>query len=243
MFASVLMLGKYRLRGGLYDVEYKKNCMNCINLLNFIIYYYVTAWFSQTAGLQGQPTVFLFTDATCKEEAFLEDVTSILNTGEPVHLAVVGCCGTEAVFFCARAFTVHRGQMRTPLVSCCVHFLFAEISLHAMEHLYTAKANTPDPAVRRRDPQPVPSGRAGQHPEFFFFLQFGDLGGLAGGRGGVGPHGYPQEGRFPLFLVQSTDFFLDTKIPPPQKWSPETGVGGVSGPSVPIKSLTTSPRG
>ncbi len=37
----------------------------------------------QTAGLQGQPTVFLFTDAQCKEEAFLEDVTSILNTGVP----------------------------------------------------------------------------------------------------------------------------------------------------------------
>eukprot|EP00668_Euglena_longa_P039207 GGOE01050460.1.p1 GENE.GGOE01050460.1~~GGOE01050460.1.p1 ORF type:complete len:2722 (-),score=1086.70 GGOE01050460.1:98-8140(-) len=40
----------------------------------------------KTTGLQGQPTVFLFTDATCKEEAFLEDVTSILNTGEIPNL-------------------------------------------------------------------------------------------------------------------------------------------------------------
>lgn len=92
-------------------------------------------------------------------------------------------------------------------------------------------------------PNLFPADELDNIQSFFFFLQFGDLGGLAGGRGGVGPHGYPQEGRFPLFLVQSTDFFLDTKIPPPQKWSPETGVGGVSGPSVPIKSLTTSPRG
>ena len=33
-------------------------------------------------GLKGQKTVFLITDTQIKEEAFLEDIDSVLNTGE-----------------------------------------------------------------------------------------------------------------------------------------------------------------
>ena len=40
----------------------------------------------KSAGLQGSPMVFLFTDGQCKEEAFIEDITSILNTGEIPNL-------------------------------------------------------------------------------------------------------------------------------------------------------------
>lgn len=37
----------------------------------------------------GQKTVFLLTDAQIKEEAFLEDVDSVLNTGEVPNLFAV----------------------------------------------------------------------------------------------------------------------------------------------------------
>lgn len=33
-------------------------------------------------GMKGQKTVFLITDTQIKEEAFLEDIDSVLNTGE-----------------------------------------------------------------------------------------------------------------------------------------------------------------
>ena len=33
-------------------------------------------------GGKGQPTSFIFTDNSIKEEAFLEDINNILNTGE-----------------------------------------------------------------------------------------------------------------------------------------------------------------
>ena len=36
--------------------------------------------------MKGQRTVFLLTDAQIKEEAFLEDVDSVLNTGEVPNL-------------------------------------------------------------------------------------------------------------------------------------------------------------
>ncbi len=38
------------------------------------------------AGAQGQPTVFLITDSQIKEEGFLEDIDSLLNTGEVPNL-------------------------------------------------------------------------------------------------------------------------------------------------------------
>ncbi|GCB68504.1 hypothetical protein scyTo_0000891 [Scyliorhinus torazame] len=40
----------------------------------------------RSAGMKGQPTVFLITDTQIKEEAFLEDVDSLLNTGEVPNL-------------------------------------------------------------------------------------------------------------------------------------------------------------
>lgn len=40
----------------------------------------------KNAGVKGQKTVFLLTDTQIKDEAFLEDVDSILNTGEVPNL-------------------------------------------------------------------------------------------------------------------------------------------------------------
>lgn len=39
-----------------------------------------------TAGGQGKTTVFLITDTQIKEESFLEDIDSLLNTGEVPNL-------------------------------------------------------------------------------------------------------------------------------------------------------------
>ena len=36
----------------------------------------------RSVGGKGQPTSFIFNDNSIKEEAFLEDVNNILNTGE-----------------------------------------------------------------------------------------------------------------------------------------------------------------
>ncbi|CAL9702663.1 unnamed protein product [Knipowitschia caucasica] len=43
----------------------------------------------KSAGVKGQKTVFLLTDAQIKDEAFLEDVDSVLNTGEVPNLFAV----------------------------------------------------------------------------------------------------------------------------------------------------------
>ncbi|XP_063065421.1 dynein axonemal heavy chain 12 [Engraulis encrasicolus] len=43
----------------------------------------------KSAGVKGQKTVFLLTDAQIKEESFLEDVDSLLNTGEVANLFAV----------------------------------------------------------------------------------------------------------------------------------------------------------
>lgn len=40
----------------------------------------------KNAGVKGLKTVFLITDAQIKEESFLEDVDSLLNTGEVPNL-------------------------------------------------------------------------------------------------------------------------------------------------------------
>lgn len=40
----------------------------------------------KNAGVKGQKTVFLLTDTQIKDEAFLEDVDSVLNTGEVPNL-------------------------------------------------------------------------------------------------------------------------------------------------------------
>lgn len=43
----------------------------------------------KNAGVKGQKTVFLLTDTQIKDEAFLEDVDSVLNTGEVPNLFAV----------------------------------------------------------------------------------------------------------------------------------------------------------
>ncbi|XP_031701028.1 dynein heavy chain 12, axonemal isoform X2 [Anarrhichthys ocellatus] len=43
----------------------------------------------KNAGVKGQKTVFLLTDAQVKDEAFLEDVDSVLNTGEVPNLFAI----------------------------------------------------------------------------------------------------------------------------------------------------------
>lgn len=43
----------------------------------------------KNAGVKGQKTVFLITDAQIKDEAFLEDVDSVLNTGEVPNLFAI----------------------------------------------------------------------------------------------------------------------------------------------------------
>lgn len=40
----------------------------------------------KNAGVKGQKMVFLLTDAQIKDEGFLEDVDSVLNTGEVPNL-------------------------------------------------------------------------------------------------------------------------------------------------------------
>ena len=40
----------------------------------------------KNAGVKGQKTVFLLTDTQIKDEAFLEDIDSVLNTGEVPNL-------------------------------------------------------------------------------------------------------------------------------------------------------------
>ena len=57
------------------------------------------------AGAQGQQTVFLITDSQIKEERFLEDVDSLLNTGEVPNLFVADERGEilEAVAGAAQA--------------------------------------------------------------------------------------------------------------------------------------------
>ena len=42
-----------------------------------------------SAGKTGNPTVFLFSDSQIKEERFLEDIDSLLNSGEVPNLFAV----------------------------------------------------------------------------------------------------------------------------------------------------------
>ena len=53
------------------------------------------------AGLDGKDTVFLFTDTQIVQEAFLEDINNILNSGE-VGRAAACCCADRPATCCRR---------------------------------------------------------------------------------------------------------------------------------------------
>ena len=68
-------------------------------------------------GAQGVPTVFLITDSQIKDESFLEDVDSLLNTGEVPNLFAPDERGEimEAVAGPAQATTEDKNAEFTPL--------------------------------------------------------------------------------------------------------------------------------
>ena len=47
---------------------------------------YVIYQLQRKAGVDGQPTVFLFADNQIKDESFMEDISMILNTGDVPNL-------------------------------------------------------------------------------------------------------------------------------------------------------------
>ncbi len=53
---------------------------------SFTLFFLYPKKLLRLAGAQGQPTVFLITDSQIKEEGFLEDIDSLLNTGEVPNL-------------------------------------------------------------------------------------------------------------------------------------------------------------
>ena len=56
---------------------------------NFVLCIFFLQTMLKSAGCQMKPTVFLLTDTQIKEESFLEDVDSLLNTGEVPNLFAV----------------------------------------------------------------------------------------------------------------------------------------------------------
>ena len=65
----------------------------CLIVFNIICYFIgVNEWRDdlkrvlKTAGGLGKDTIFLFTEAQIKEEAFLQDIESLLNSGEVPNL-------------------------------------------------------------------------------------------------------------------------------------------------------------
>lgn len=58
------------------------------NVLEFTIILTVVRFQNllKNAGVKGLKTVFIITDAQIKEESFLEDIDSLLNTGEVPNL-------------------------------------------------------------------------------------------------------------------------------------------------------------
>ncbi|XP_019944293.2 dynein axonemal heavy chain 12 [Paralichthys olivaceus] len=79
---SITRLATYMAHMTLFQPEISKN-------------YGITDWrddlkmLLKNAGVKGQKTVFLLTDAQIKNEAFLEDVDSVLNTGEVPNLFAI----------------------------------------------------------------------------------------------------------------------------------------------------------
>lgn len=85
----------------------------------------------KNAGVKGQKTVFLLTDAQIKDEAFLEDVDSVLNTGEVPNLFAVDEKQEIMEVGCYRSFrhTIFYFVQRCPSFSLNIHCNSYMISL------------------------------------------------------------------------------------------------------------------
>ncbi|TPX60044.1 hypothetical protein PhCBS80983_g02063 [Powellomyces hirtus] len=76
---SLTRMAAYLAEFDVFQVEISKN-------------YNVQAWHDdlkkvfKSAGGQGKPTIFLFSDTQCQEESFLEDINNMLNAGEVPNL-------------------------------------------------------------------------------------------------------------------------------------------------------------
>lgn len=74
----------------------------------------------KNAGVKGQKTVFLLTDAQIKDEAFLEDVDSVLNTGEVPNLFAIDEkqeimeVASHKLYVCL--YTLHKGNIHLCLM-------------------------------------------------------------------------------------------------------------------------------
>jgi len=91
------------------------------------------------AGAQGQSTVFLITDSQIKSESFLEDIDSLLNTGEVPNLFAADERGEilEAVAGAAQAQTEDKNAEFTPLA------LFSFFVNRCRENLHVVIAFSP----------------------------------------------------------------------------------------------------
>ena len=91
------------------------------------------------AGAQGQPTVFLITDSQIKDESFLEDIDSLLNTGEVPNLFAPDERGEimEAVAGPAQAASDDKNAEFSPLT------LFAFFVNRCRENLHVVIAFSP----------------------------------------------------------------------------------------------------
>ena len=91
------------------------------------------------AGAQGLPTVFLITDSQIKDESFLEDVDSLLNTGEVPNLFASDERGEimEAVAGPAQASTDDKNAEFSPLA------LFAFFVNRCRDNLHVVIAFSP----------------------------------------------------------------------------------------------------
>lgn len=91
------------------------------------------------AGAQGQPTVFLITDSQIKDERFLEDIDSLLNTGEVPNLFAPDEKGEimEAVAGPAQAASEDKNAEFSPLA------LFAFFVNRCRDNLHVVIAFSP----------------------------------------------------------------------------------------------------
>ena len=60
-----------------------------------------------SAGVEGTPIVFLFADNQIVDETMLEDINSMLNTGEVPNLLAPGLCGSGTTSLDPSSFASH----------------------------------------------------------------------------------------------------------------------------------------